>query len=206
MGSGSWEILLVGNFACARQYICWVQGGVAGLLSCYCAGMSDSSSYLASHYSDIGAAAPRGEWRRWHALWWSGLEDFTSTGPAFELVFKIGATSLRREGSSVGPTWTSWGRYEEFPWWLFLWWSRSRQLVEEWWWCHLWATSATTLVFCGGARLIARVTVSALTTIVFHDDQRGCLYWVLVDFWLINRPTLFFLINKNDKYFALFQK
>jgi hypothetical protein len=32
------------------------------------------------------------------------------------------------------------------------------------------------------------------------------LYWVLVDFWIINRPTLFFLINKNDKYFALFQK
>jgi hypothetical protein len=57
------KILLVGNFAGARLYIRRVQGGVAGLLSCYCAGMSDSSSYLASHYNDIGAAAPRGEWQ-----------------------------------------------------------------------------------------------------------------------------------------------
>jgi hypothetical protein len=48
------------------------------------------------------------------------LKTFISAGPAFELVFKIRATSLRREGSSVGPTCTSRGRYKEFPWWLFL--------------------------------------------------------------------------------------
>jgi hypothetical protein len=56
------------------------------------------------------------------------------------------------------------------------------------------ATSATTLVVCC-ARLVARVVACALAAVVFHNGRRGCLYRFLVGFPLINRPTLFFLIN-----------
>jgi hypothetical protein len=66
-----------------------------------------------------------------------------------------------------------------------------------------------TLVICGcacGARLVARVAVCAFAVVVFYDGRRGCLYRFSVGFPLINRPTLFFLIDENDKSFALFQK
>jgi hypothetical protein len=57
-----------------------------------------------------------------------------------------------------------------------------------------------------GLRLVVRVAVCALTTVVFHDGRRWYLYRFLAGFLLIKRSTLFFLINKNGKSYALFKK
>jgi hypothetical protein len=37
-----------------------------------------------------------------------------------------------------------------------------------------------------GERLVARMAVCALATVVFYDGRRGCLYRFLADFPLIN--------------------
>ena len=54
--------------------------------------------------------------------------------------------------------------------------------------------------------LVARVAVCALAMVVFHDGRRGCLYRFLAGFPLINRQTLFCLINENGKSVVLFKK
>jgi hypothetical protein len=50
-----------------------------------------------------------------------------------------------------------------------------------------------------GLCLVARVTVRALAMVVLHDNREGCLYRLLAGFPLIKWPTLFSLINENDK-------
>ena len=50
--------------------------------------------------------------------------------------------------------------------------------------------------------LVRRVAAYALVTVVFHE---GCLLWFSTGFSLINRVTLFFLINENSESFFLFQ-
>jgi hypothetical protein len=74
---------------------------------------------------------------------------------------------------------------------VLLWsqWSRSRWLVEEWWrWCR--PATSTTMLVCNdmcGLRLVARVAMCALATVMFHDGHWGCVS-VFGRFPLINRP------------------
>ena len=51
-----------------------------------------------------------------------------------------------------------------------------------------------------GLRLVVSVVVCTLTMIMFLDDL------FLVDFKLVNQPTLFPLINENGEYFFLDKK
>jgi hypothetical protein len=127
-----------------------------------------------------------------------------------ELVFRIGATNRRREGSSVwhGPTWTSRGHCDRSS--LVVSLVKSESLARGGVMTmtpvsnlgedprHMWLC-----VRCSFGRQGA---VCALAAVVFHDGRRGCLYRFSIGFPLINRPALFFLINKNDKSFALFKK
>ena len=49
---------------------------------------------------------------------------------------------------------------------------------------------------------VARVVVCALAMNVLHEGRQGCSFQVSVGFPLINRPTIFCLINENEKYFG----
>ena len=49
---------------------------------------------------------------------------------------------------------------------------------------------------------VAWVVVCALAMNVLHGGRQGCSFRVSVGFPLINRPTLFCLINENEKYFG----
>jgi hypothetical protein len=93
-------------------------------------------------------------------------------------------------------------------WWLFLRWNKSRSLKEEW--CVVigeqprrWPSSS--VILCCEC-LVSSVAVSTLAAVVFHYGRRWYLYRFLTGFPLINRPTLYFLTNKNNMYFASFQK
>jgi hypothetical protein len=126
------------------------------------------------------------------------------------LVFKIGPNSLRCEGLSVWHelVWSSQGRYSE----IFLGdllfiavglassgSSEYNNVGEQP------RQRPTSLSVCG-LRLVARVVVCALTTVLLHDSRRGYIYQVLVGFLLSRRSILFFLINKNGKPFCSFKK
>jgi hypothetical protein len=86
-------------------------------------------------------------------------------------------------------------------WWSFLQGSQSRCRVMM----TLGATSTMIMapVVCVQLMWVSRVVVCALTMVMFHDGRQGWLYRFLASFLLINRPTLFFLINVNDKSLPL---